>query len=86
MKNEVSMDKPTFLGFAVLELSKLLKYQTKYDKLQPCFKKVNLQLHCMDTDSFVLGMKTKEIFKDLKNLEDFFVLSNLNEIHEKFSE
>ena len=33
--NEVLMDKPICLGFAVLELSKLLMYETYYDKLQP---------------------------------------------------
>ena len=34
-QNEVLMDKPTYLGFTVLELSKLLMYETYYDKLQP---------------------------------------------------
>ena len=32
-KNEVLMDKPIYLGFSVLELSKLLMYETYYDKL-----------------------------------------------------
>ena len=31
------LDKPVYLGFAVLELSKLLMYETYYDKLQPYF-------------------------------------------------
>ena len=31
-KNEVLMDKPKYLGFTVLELSKLLLYETYYDK------------------------------------------------------
>ena len=31
------MDKPNYLGFAVLEMSKLLMYETNYDKLQPFF-------------------------------------------------
>ena len=34
-KSEFLMDKPIYLGFAVLELSKLLIYETYYDKLQP---------------------------------------------------
>ena len=34
-QNEVLMDKPIYLGFTVLELSKLLMYETYYDKLQP---------------------------------------------------
>ena len=39
----------------------------------------------MDTDSFVLSVNTKDIIKDLKNLEDFFDFSNLNENPELFS-
>ena len=39
----------------------------------------------MDTDSFVLSVKTKDIIKDLKSLEDIFDFSNLNEIHDIYS-
>ena len=39
----------------------------------------------MDTDSFVLSVNTKDIIKDLKNLEDLFDFSNLKENHELFS-
>ena len=39
----------------------------------------------MDTDSFVLSVKTKDIVKDLKNSEDIFDLSNLDKNHELFS-
>ena len=34
-QNEVLMDKPIYLGFIVLELSKLLVYEAYYGKLQP---------------------------------------------------
>ena len=33
----------------------------------------------MDNDSFVLNVNTKDISKDLKNLEDLFDFRNLNE-------
>ena len=39
----------------------------------------------MDTFCFVLSVSTKEVIKDLKNLEDLFDFSNLNETHEFFS-
>ena len=84
-QNEVLMDKPIYLGFSVLELSKLLMYETYYDKLQPYFGQKNIQLHYMDTDSFVLSVNTKDIIKDLKNLEDIFDFSNLDKNHELFS-
>ena len=75
-KNEVLMDKPIYLGFAVLVLSKLHMYGTYYDKLQPYFGQENIQLHYIDTDAFVLSVNTKDIIKDLKNLEDLFDFSN----------
>ena len=63
------------------ELSKLLMYETYYEKIQPYFGQENLQLHYTDTDSFVLSVNTKDAIKDLKNIEDFLDFSNLNEKH-----
>ena len=85
-KNEVLLDKPIYLGFAVLELSKLHMYENYYDELQPYFGQENIQLHYIDTDSFVLSVNTKYIIKGLENLEDIFDFSNLDENHEIFSE
>ena len=84
-QNEVLMDKPIYLGFSVLELSKLLMYETYYDILQPYFGQDNIKLHYMDCDSFVLSIETQNINKDLKNLEDIFDFSNLDKNHELFS-
>ena len=63
-KSEVLMDKPIYLRFAVLELSKLHMYETCYDKLQPYFGQENIQLHYIDTDAFVLSMNANNIIKD----------------------
>ena len=79
------MDKAIYVGFAILELSKLHMYETYYDTLQPYFGQENLQLHYVDTDGGILSMKTKNIINDLKNLEDIFDFSNLDEKHELFS-
>ena len=77
-KNEVKMDKPIFLGFAVLELSKLHMCKTCHGKSQIYLSQENIQLQFIDTDAFVLSMNTKDLFKDLKNLEDTFDCSNLD--------
>ena len=66
------MDKPIYVGFDVLELSKLHMYETYYDKLQPYFGQENIQVHYMDPDSFILSVNTKDIINDLKNLEDIY--------------
>ena len=84
-QNEVLIDKPIYLGFSVLELSKFLMYETYFHKFQPCFGQKNIQLHYLDTDSFVLSVNTKDIIKDLKNSKDLFDFSNLDENHEIFS-
>ena len=84
-QTEVLMDKPIYLGFSVLELSKLLMYETYYDKLQPYFGQENNKLHYMDCDSFVLSIETENIIDTLKNLGDLFGFSNLNKNHELFS-
>ena len=84
-QNEVLMDKPIYLGFTVLELSKLHMYETYYDILQPYFGQENIQCHHFDTDAYVLSLKTQDVIKDLKKLEDIFDFSNLDKNHKLFS-
>ena len=84
-QNEVLMDKPIYLGFTVLELSKLHVYETYYDILQPYYGQKNIQLHYFDTDAFVLSLKTQDVINDLKNLEDIFDFRNLDKNHELYS-
>ena len=66
-------------------MNELHKYETYYDKLQPCFGQENVQFYYVDTDSFVLKINTKDIIKYLKNLDDIFDFFNLDENHELFS-
>ena len=78
------MDKAIYVGFAILEVSNLHMYETYYDTLQPYFGQEKLQLHYIDTDGMILSTNTKDILKDLRNSEDIFHFSNLNENHEIF--
>ena len=59
-------------------------YGKKYDKLQPYCGEGKIQIHYLDTDSFVFSVNTKDFFKDIKNLEDIFDFSNLDKNHELF--
>ena len=79
------IDKPNCLAFTILELNKLIMYETDYDKLQPYFGEPNIQCPYNDTDAFVSSVNTKDITKDLKNLEDLFDFNNFNENHQRFS-
>ena len=78
------MDKPTYLGFAVLELVELLIYETYYDKFQPCFGNKIMQVHYMDTDSFIITVSTNDNIKELRKRNDFFDFINLDKNYELF--
>ena len=67
------MDKAIYVGFAILELSELHKYETYYDTLQPYFGQENLQLHYIDTYGMILSTKTQNFNNDLKKIGRYFL-------------
>ena len=79
VKEKTVFDKPIFLGFTVLELSKLLMYEFYYNKLQPYWKQ-SIQLHYMDTDSFILSFDTshQELINFLQENKDEIDFSELH--------
>ena len=86
--NIIKMEKPIYLGFTILELSKLLMYETYYDKLQKYFGIDGVQIHYQDTDAFIMSLKSKDIINDLGELQrryDLFDFSNLDKNHKLFS-
>ena len=58
-------------------------FEAFYAKLQPYFGE-KIELHYMDTDSFLLSINTNRIIKDLQNLNDLFYFSNLKKNHELY--
>ena len=74
------MDKPIYVGFAILELIKLHMFETYYDRLHPYFGQENLQGHFMDSvvKDTPLILKVNEIIKFLRideivDEEDWYV-------------
>ena len=71
-KTVLTLNKPVYVGFTILELSKLLMYQFHYDYVLKTFNSVKLLF--TDTDSLVNGIKDGNVydkcFKD-KHLFDF---------------
>ena len=85
-KETIKFTKPIYIGFCVLELSKLLMYERYYDKMQPYFGEDNLELHYLDTDSFIFSFKPiKSLIEDLKHFKDDFDFSDLDPSHELYS-
>ena len=85
-KETIKFTKPIYIGFCVLELSKLLMYEWYYDKMQPYFGEDNLELHYLDTDSFIFSFKPiKSLIEDLKHFKDDFDFSDLDPTRELYS-
>ena len=63
-KTEILMNKPVYLGLSILELSKILMYEFWYDYVKLKYYKIG-KLCYMDTNSFVIYIKTDDIYKDI---------------------
>ena len=57
-KVEIKMNKPIYLGQAILDISKTLMYEFWYDYIKPKYGD-KARLCYMDTDSFVMHIKTR---------------------------
>ena len=58
------MDKPIYIGTSILDLSKSLMYDYYYNNLKSKYKD-NVSLLYMDTDSFILEIKTSDVYEDM---------------------
>ena len=65
-KTKVKMNKPIYLGLSILDISKILMYEFWYDYLKPKYND-NVKLCYMDTDSFVMNIKTNDFYKDISS-------------------
>ena len=63
-KKEKLMIKPVDLRLSILELSKMLMYEFWYDYVKPKYGE-KAKLCFMDTDSFIVYIKTNDIYKDI---------------------
>ena len=67
-KTQIHINKPVYLGLSILDLSKTdtlqfqLEFWCDYVKLK---YGENAKLRCMGTDSFIVYVKTDDIYKDI---------------------
>ena len=72
IKTVLTLNKPIYVGFCILELSKLLMYQFHYDYVLKTFKSVKLLF--TDADSLVYEINGDNVYEQCfkeKNLFDF---------------
>ena len=75
-KTQIIISKPVYSGLSILDLSKTVMYKFWYDYVKLKYGE-NAKLCYMDTDSFIVQVKTDDICKDIaEDVETRFDTSN----------
>ena len=85
-KIKVVMNKPVYLGQAILDLSKIVMYEFHYDYMKQKYPKgsrlrgtLRLTLCYIDTDSLIYDIETEDFYKDIaKDVANRFDMSGYN--------
>ena len=75
-KVKIKMNKPIYLGLSIVDICKITMYEFWYDYVKIKYQD-KARLCYMDTDSFVVNIKTKDFYKDIsQNVNKRFDTSN----------
>ena len=75
-KIKLKINKPMYLGLSTLEIRKTIWYEFWYDYVKPKYQD-NAKLCYMDTDSFIINIKTEDFYEHIANdVEERFDTSN----------
>ncbi len=82
-KMKLLLDQPIYVGFTVLDLSKLLMFDFFYNVVQPLFPSPNNSVEVLytDTDSLHLLMKGENMFEKLISIRDEWIDGSNLDIH-----
>lgn len=84
-RTKTFLNKPIYIGFTVLDLSKLLMYNFHYRYMKPKYGD-RAQLLMTDTDSLMYEVYTDNIYDDMFNDLDLFDTSDYPKDHKLYSE
>ena len=65
-KTEITMNKPVYLGQAILDISKTLMYEFYYEYMKPKYGN-KVKLCYTDTDSFIMHIFTDDFYADISS-------------------
>ena len=63
-KTKLKMNKPIYLIYSILDLSKIVTYGSWYDHIKRKYGK-KAKLCYIDTNSFIIHIKTTDFYKDI---------------------
>ena len=84
-KTKLTLNKPIYVGFSVLDLSKHLMYDWFYNTLKKKYGD-NCTLLYTDTDSLLVDIKTEDAYKDMSEMKDEYDFSDYPKEHPLYDE
>jgi len=76
IKEKITLNKPIYVGFSVLELSKWLMNDFHYGFIKPKYGS-DVKLLFTDTDSLCYEIKTEDFYQDMYDNKEWFDLSDI---------
>jgi len=83
-KQKVRLNKPVYLGQAILDDSKYLMYDFHYNFMLKKVERNNIDLLFTDTDSLCYNIKKTDIFQIMKENKNYFDLSEYSKSHDLY--
>ena len=84
-KTTIKLNRPIYIGFCVLDLSKVLMYNFHYLHIKILYPKNRSQLLFTDTDSLTYAIKTDDIYEGMLNDNNLYDFSGYPVEHKCFS-
>ncbi|XP_039278588.1 uncharacterized protein LOC120350181 [Nilaparvata lugens] len=75
-KKKIMLDKPIYIGQAVLDISKTVMYNFHYNVMIPKYGNENIKLAYTDTDSLLYKIVTDDLYDDIYNMIEHFDTSD----------
>jgi hypothetical protein len=76
LKEKLTLNKPVYVGFAILDISKTLMYDFHYGFIKNKYGN-KAKLLFTDTDSLCYEIETKDVYQDMYNNKEMFDLSDI---------
>ena len=84
-KERVLLNKPIYVGMAILDMSKVLMFDYYYNHLKKLYGE-NVRLLYTDTDSLIVKVDTEDIYANMLKHADLYDISNYSPGHPLYSD
>jgi len=80
-KTSVNLNKPIYVGFCILDLSKHLMYDFHYNFMLKKYGHKRVKLLFTDADSLCYGIQTDDFYADMRESKELFDMSDYPKYH-----